>query len=90
MHETVDSDGRVIYTAKAQAVCLVSSNGGAFVEEFGTDGLVQNGDLHWSGMAYAAIEADIYAELDSRGLDVNEDDLASWREDAEETANDAR
>lgn len=73
MHETIDGDGWVIYTSKAQAVCLVSSNDDAYVDNYGTDGIVSDGGLNWSAMAYAALEADVLEELDSQGFDVNEE-----------------
>jgi len=57
--EAVDSHEFVIYTAKAQALLAISDNDGAFVEEYGAEGLVKDGSLNWSSLAYAAMEADI-------------------------------
>lgn len=74
--QTVDGDAWVVYTAQAQAVCFVSDNDGAYVDNYGADGLVENGSVNWSRMAYAAMEADIYEHLD---IDLN--DPASWQDD---------
>lgn len=82
MHETIDSDGWVIYTQKAQMVCCLSENDGAYIDNFGTDGIVDDGAINWSRLAFAALEADVYAYLDAHGFDVN--DPSSWKPGDEE------
>lgn len=62
--ETLDGHCFVIYTAKAQAVLCHSDNDGAAVEQYGGDGLVKDGALNWSLMAYCAMEADVTEALD--------------------------
>ena len=60
--ESVDGNYWVIYTYAAQAVALISDNDGAW-EEFGTDGIVKDGSLNWSLLAYCAMEADVFEPL---------------------------
>ena len=72
LHETVDGDGWVNNTQFAKATLLVSGNAGAFVDNFGSDGLVNKGDLNWSGMAYAAVEQDVLEALGDLDIDVND------------------
>lgn len=84
-HEDIDSDGWVIYTAKAQMVTILSDNGGCGVD----DGLVTpecfKDGIPWEKLAYAALEADVTDTLlrdqDDWRVDINEDDLgkdAAW------------
>jgi hypothetical protein len=73
VHETLDGHEYVIYTAQAQSVISISNNDGAYVENYGSDGLVKNGELNWSALAYAAMEADLLEALNSTGgFDVND------------------
>lgn len=85
LHEDVDGDSWVIYTHKAQAVVMISDNAAAYVDDFGADGLVADGDVNWSAMACSALERDILDELERRGIDVNADDfgLESDEDEAE-------
>lgn len=64
-HETLDAHSWVIYTAKAQAVLATSDNDGAMAEEYGADGVVEDGALQWSRLAYCAMEADVCELLDT-------------------------
>jgi hypothetical protein len=50
---------------------LVTDNDGAYVEDFGTDGMVEDGQIQWSRLMYAAMERDVIEKLDADGLDVN-------------------
>lgn len=59
MHETIDSDRWVFVTSMAQAVVLVSGNSGAYVDNFGKDGVVADGEINWPALAFAALEADV-------------------------------
>ena len=83
IRETLDSHQFVIYTHKAQCVCLVSSNDGRAIEEFGAEGVVKDGSIAWAFMAYCAMEADLYEALDRLGVDIN-DDATFEREEEEE------
>lgn len=78
--QDVDSDGWVIYTAKAKLVLLVSNNAERGAEE----GLVEfNDGIPWSQLAYCAMEQDVMDDLidmgPALGIDINCDDL--WDED---------
>lgn len=65
LHETIDGHGTVIYTARAQEYVMLSSNDGAYFEEFGPDGAVEDGAINWSRLCYAALMADVNEELGS-------------------------
>ena len=69
--ETVDGTQWVIYTHKAMAVLMASDNDGAYLDEYGAEGLIDGGALNWSRMAFAAMERDMFEQLDAEGLDVN-------------------
>ena len=71
IHETIDGHHDVIYTACAQTVCLVSQNDGAYIDNFGTEGLCEDGAISWSRLAYAAMEADLREALDNDGVDLD-------------------
>jgi hypothetical protein len=73
IHETCDGNQWVIYTQNAQVVLLVSSNDGAYADEYGAEGMTTDGAINWSVMAYAAMEQDLMEQLDSEGVDVNGD-----------------
>jgi hypothetical protein len=54
LHETIDGHHDVIYTYAAQDVLRYSENDGAYVENFGTDGVTdQSGGINWSALAFA-------------------------------------
>ncbi len=63
LHETIDGHQWVIYTWRSQMVALVSDNSDAFVDQFGTEGLVKDGAINWAGMAYCALEQDVRESL---------------------------
>lgn len=53
-----------IYTYRAKlVVAFLSDNPDALADELGSDELVHDGNLNWSGMAYFAMRADIAAQL---------------------------
>jgi hypothetical protein len=83
LHETVDGHQRVIYTAQAQECLLYSDNDGAYFEEFGSEGAVQDGAINWSALAFAAFHRDIIEHLDAIGVDVN-DPIPETEEDVVE------
>ena len=74
IHEDCDGSQWVIYTFKAQQVCMASDNDGAYAEDFGDEGIVRDGSINWSALAYAAMERDIYEQLEAEGVNVNGDD----------------
>ena len=73
VHETLDGHHDVIYTACAMDVIRYSENDGAALDDFGTDGLLENGAINWSRLAYCAMEADLMVQLDAEGIDPNGD-----------------
>jgi len=79
IRETVDGDSWVIYTRKAQAVLLCSSNDGCGLAEgiIGTESFRDG--MPWSQLAYHAMFQDLVDEIvsnqDEHGIDINEDDL---------------
>ena len=74
MHDSIDGCGRIIYTQNAKECLVFSRNDGAYVDQFGKEGVTDGqGNLNWSALAYAAFEADVFEELSSRGFDLNAD-----------------
>ncbi len=80
--ENCDGHEWVIYTALAKQIVCESRNSNAYVENYGSEGMVDGIGLQWSRLAYAALEADILEEL-SR-LDFNLNDPEAYYEDEEE------
>ena len=76
LHEAVDSTQRVIYTFQAKLGVILSDNGDHYLDEFGTDGVVEDGQIKWERLCFVAMEQDVLKELDIRGVDVN--DPRSW------------
>ena len=74
VHETCDGSQWVIYTGKAMQVLLASDNDGAYADEYGEEGIVRDGAINWSSLAYAAMERDLYEQLEAEGVNVNGDD----------------
>ncbi len=64
LNETVDGHELVIYTHQAMQCLLYSGNDGAYGEEFGAEGMVEDGCIMWSRLAYAAFMADIRETID--------------------------
>jgi hypothetical protein len=53
-----------IYTYRAKCVvCFLSDNPDALSDELGSDGLLVDSNLNWSGMAFWAMRADILDRL---------------------------
>jgi hypothetical protein len=69
IHQTLDGHAWVIYTARAQMVCMVSESDGVGVE----DGLIDPSEFRdcipWSKLAYCAMEADLREEFECMGFD---------------------
>ena len=70
--ELCDGHQWVIYTHYAKRIVCESSNADAYGLNYGTEGMIGEGDIAWSKLAYAALETDIYEELDRRNFDVND------------------
>jgi hypothetical protein len=80
IHETCDGSQWVIYTFKAQIVLLASDNDGAYGDSYGSEGIVTDGAINWSALAYAAMERDITEALESENVNVNGDTKAELLE----------
>ena len=88
--ETLDGHAFVIYTAQAQAVLAISENDSAMVDNYGSDGLVTDGGLNWSAMAYCAMEADLMDYLSRQDdFDVNDPNPERDEDDEEGDSDDA-
>ena len=84
IHETIDSQQRVIYTFQAQLGLLISDNSGAYVEEYGSEGATSEGDLNWSGLMFVAMEQDVMEKLSDMDFDVNDPEEYFEEEEEEE------
>jgi hypothetical protein len=89
LEQSVDGSSWVIYTRKNFQVLLYSDNESAFVDDFGADGLVKDGDVNWAGLAYMAMLADVRSILTDwddmeKPVDPDEEDEEDEAEDAEE------
>ena len=55
-----------------------------YLEEYGAEGAVTDGVLNWSALMFAAMERDVYEELDhGKGLDVNDPETFFEEEEEE-------
>jgi hypothetical protein len=84
IHEECDGDARVIYTSQAIETMLISDNDSAYADDFGEEGMVKDGSINWSALAFCAFERDVIEHLESEGVDVN--DLDPDSDDDEEAA----
>ena len=82
IHERIDGHAWVIYTARAQMVCLASDNDGAGMDDGLIDPASFKDGIPWSQLAYCAMERDLYEQLDALDFDYN--DPASWKAEIEE------
>lgn len=71
IRQTIDGHHDVIYTACAKDVVRYSDNDGACEDAYGSEGIVEGGQVQWSRLAYAAMEADFFEQLSAEGVDVN-------------------
>lgn len=73
LHEMVDSSWWITYTWPAPAVLMVSDNADAYAEAHGSEGMIKDGSIQWSRLAYWAMEADArgyaYIIMDDRKCD---------------------
>jgi hypothetical protein len=77
---TVDGHHNVIYTYAAQKVVLFSDNAGAYVENYGDEGLADGGDINWSRLAWAAMREDVIEQLEAEGIEYNDPDSDATKE----------
>ncbi len=79
VRETVDGNGWVIYTYKAQAVLICSDHDSYGVEEGCISESSFKDGIPWSELAYYAMEQDVYECLrryqDDYGIDIDAEDL---------------
>jgi hypothetical protein len=78
--EAVDGHHRVVYTWQSQKVLLFSDNSSAYSDIFGDEGIVENGDICWSRLAWAAMRADLNEQLEAEGIDLNDPDSDDTRD----------
>jgi hypothetical protein len=71
IHETIDGSSRVIYTQSAMLGVFASDNDGAYFEDFGDEGIAEDGAINWSRLCYSAFERDVIEQLEAIGIDVN-------------------
>ena len=71
LHEYLDAHEWVIYTANHYKVLDISPNDGAYVEDFGPEGIVVDGVLNTAVLAFAAMHRDVY---DHSKFDAEPDD----------------
>lgn len=59
LEERIDSQHRVIYTYAAMETVIFSDNDGAYEMHFGSEGLVEDGQVQWSRLAFYAMLEDV-------------------------------
>jgi hypothetical protein len=62
--ETIDSSHRVTNTNDAIEALRYSSNDGYSIDNFGVEGIVANGTINWSRLAFGAFYADVMEHPD--------------------------
>ena len=72
LSETIDGCGRVICTSQARLGLLVSDSERAYANDFGPEGMVEDGDIQWSRLMFCALRQDVLKHLDTEGFDVND------------------
>jgi hypothetical protein len=72
IHEECDGTQRVIYTAQAIECLLISSNDSAHADEFGDEGMIKDGSINWSGIAFSAFRQDVIEDLQANEVDLND------------------
>jgi hypothetical protein len=63
LDERIDSQHRIIYTYAAMETVMFSENDGAYEEHFGAEGLVEDGQVQWSRLAFYAMLEDVRDQL---------------------------
>jgi len=78
LEQTVDGHEYIMYTWQAQAVLLASENSNTYLEEFGSEGFIKDGEINWEVLAYSAML------LDLQQLMPPFEELTEEKEDSEE------
>ena len=63
LEQSIDGCHDVIYTYAAQNVCRISPNDGAYFDDFGAEGMIDDSGIAWSRLAYCALLADVLEEI---------------------------
>jgi len=63
--ETIDGHQRIIYTGQAIETLRYSNNDAYTIENFGAEGLVEHGNIHWGRLAFGAFYADVMEHSDA-------------------------
>lgn len=87
VREYVDGHSRIIYTRDAILTLLFSDNDGYSVENFGADGIVDDGGVSWSRLAFGAFYADVLEQLDAE-LEGGINDADDWFSEEDTTEGD--
>ena len=82
LNETIDGDAWTFQTHSAIKVLLWSNNDGAHIEDFGSDGLVSDGCINWSVMAFSAMKADLLEDVEL--FNQEDDAVFTWIDEDEE------
>jgi len=88
IHEVIDGQQRVIYTHQAQLGLAFSKNASSYIEDFGEEGLIRDGSIHWRALMYAAMDRDVIEALERKGFDVNDPPGLDEDEENEENEED--
>ncbi len=67
LHQLVDGSEWIIYTHRNFKVLMFSENDDIYIEDFGTQGLLQNARINWAALAFSAFERDILDQLKVMG-----------------------
>lgn len=84
VHEDVDGNQRVIYTHQAKEAVILSDNGEAMLDDFGPEEIVKGDSINWSGMAFFAMQQDVWELLSAEGIDQDYWDNLEEEEDDED------
>jgi hypothetical protein len=63
LDERIDSAHRVVYTYAAMEAVIFSDNDGAYEDHFGSEGMVEDGQVQWSRLAFYAMQADVMDQV---------------------------
>lgn len=76
INEVIDGTARVTYTWQAKLGVILSTHGDYYLEEFGTEGAIENGRINWERLCFVAMEQDVIEQLDRWGINLGDPD--SW------------
>ena len=81
IHETCDGSAWVIYTGRAILLLYATDNHDAYTEDFGQEGIVSDGTVNWSALAYCAMRQDLVEKLLAMEVDFSDPSPAEDEED---------